>query len=125
MSDDRKFELEYLVKSTPSVLFNFFCTPDGLAIWFADNVNIKDDLYSFVWDGAEQDALLIKRIDGDLLRFRWDDEDEDYFEFRFELDDLTSSTSLFVTDFADEDEKDEAKRLWDTQLNKLFSAIGL
>ena len=125
MSDDRKFELEYLVKSTPSVLFNFFCTPDGLAIWFADNVNIKDDLYSFVWDGAEQDALLIKRIDGDLLRFRWDDEDEDYFEFRFELDDLTSSTSLFVTDFADEDEKDEAKRLWATQLNKLFSAIGL
>ena len=95
MSDDRKFEVEYLVKSSPSVLFNFFCTPDGLAIWFADNVNIKDNVYSFVWEGAEQNAILEKRVDGNLLRFRWEeDEPGTYFEFRF--DSTITCHSIFI-----------------------------
>ena len=49
-----EFELEYLLKTSTKVLENMLSTPSGLSEWFADDVNIKDDIYTFVWDGSEE-----------------------------------------------------------------------
>ena len=50
MADKHKIELEYLLKTSPKVFENMVSTPSGLAEWFADDVNIKEDIYTFYWN---------------------------------------------------------------------------
>lgn len=121
-----KFELEYTFNTSPRVLYNRLSTPAGLAEWFAEDVNLKNDLFSFVWDGTEQFAEVISKKDNSHIRFRWLDEEENsFFEFRIQKDELTGALALIVTDFADPGETDDARDLWDTQIAELKHAIGL
>ncbi len=124
--DNRKFELEYSVNTSPKVLFNRLSTPAGLAEWFADDVNLKGKILTFVWDNTEQQAEILHRKDQKCIRFRWlDENEEDFFEFRLAKDELTGDLALIVTDFADEDEKEDAIDLWNSQIAELKHAIGL
>ena len=125
MSDKKKYELEYLIKSAPKILYNRLGTPDGLEQWFADAVKIEDDILTFTWDNNDQQAKIIGKKANDYIRFRWLDEDEDtYFEFKIKIDDITSEVALIITDFADEDEVEEATLLWDSQVNSLMRLLG-
>ena len=45
--DKVKLELEYIINTSPTILFNCLSTPSGLSEWFADDVNIKNDRYTF------------------------------------------------------------------------------
>ena len=120
-----KVELEYIINTSPNVLFTCLSTPSGLSEWFANDVNIKDQTYTFFWDRSEESALLMKSK-RDSVRFQWeDDEGEDYyFEMAIKIDDLTKDVALIVTDFAEEDEVDEIKLMWDNSISKLNQAIG-
>ena len=128
MSEKVKFEMEFEVNSSTSVLFNMISTPSGLSEWFADDVNIKDDLFTFIWDGSVQQARIIGKKKGESVKFQWLDDMEDgnqnYFEFTIKVDELTNDVALLVTDFADADEVDEAKRLWENQIQDLKTTIG-
>lgn len=126
MADKEKFQLEIVVNASPKLLYNFLATPSGLSDWFADNVNSRGEQFTFMWDGSEETATLLSKKPGSHVKFKWDDdEDEDsYFEMRMQIDDLTSDLSLIITDFAEEDEMDEAMLLWESQVNKLKSVIG-
>lgn len=128
MSEKVKFEMEFEVNSSTSVLFNMISTPSGLSEWFADDVNIKDDLFTFIWDGSVQQARLIGKKKGESVKFQWLDDYEDglktYFEFAIKVDDLTNDVALMVTDFASAGEVEEAKRLWDNQIHDLKTTIG-
>lgn len=121
-----KFELEYLIHTSPAILFNCLTTPSGLSEWFADDVNIKDENFTFFWDGSEEVAKFVNTKKGDSIRFQWlEDEGEDYyFELLVRIDSLTKEVALIVTDFADPDELDEAKLMWDNSISKLKQAIG-
>lgn len=118
--------MEFVVKASPKMLFKFLSTPSGLAEWFADNVNSRGKNYSFFWDDAEEIATLVSKKVDKYIRFKWvEDEDEDtFFEFKLETDELTNDLSLIITDFAEEDEVEESKLLWDSQVNSLLHAIG-
>ena len=122
-----KYELEYTLNTSPSILFNRFSTPEGLSEWFAENVNLQNGKYTFIWEGSEQEASVLQKKNNKLIRFHWeDDEDADaYFEFRIHTDELTGDVALLITDFAEEDEKDDAIDLWDSQISELKHAIGL
>lgn len=123
----KKFELEYAINSSPKVLFNRLSTPGGLAEWFADDVNLHRGIYTFIWEKSEQQAEVVQRKDNKYIRFRWVDEEdqESYFEFRLNQDELTGDVSLMITDFAEDDETTDAVDLWDTQIAELKHAIGL
>ena len=114
-----KFQLEYLLYSSPRALENMLFTPSGLSEWFADDVNIKDDLYTFIWDGSEEQARLLSKKIGERIKFqKLDDEEEGldtYFELHYELDPMTKAVVLTVTDFEDEDDLEETKELWEHQ----------
>ncbi|HRW63389.1 MAG TPA: START-like domain-containing protein [Bacteroidales bacterium] len=121
-----KFELEYSINSSPKILYNRLSTPGGLSEWFADDINIEGSIFTFIWDGAEEQAELITKKENQLARFKWvDDEDEAFFEFKIHKDDLTGDVALVITDFADEDDKDDAIELWNTQISNLKRALGL
>jgi len=128
MSEKIKFELEYLLKVSVKVLENSVSTPAGLAEWFADDVNIKEDIYTFIWDKSEQKARLKAKKSGSYVRFKWLEDEEEgnnvFFEFQFNIDPLTKSLVLRVIDLCEEDELKESKHLWDTQIQDLKRHLG-
>ncbi|QLG46727.1 START-like domain-containing protein [Costertonia aggregata] len=125
MDDRIKFEIEFVIQSSPSLLYNYISTPSGLSEWFADNVNSRGELFSFIWDGSEEEAKLLKRKSDEFVKFAWTDQDDDgFFEMKIIVDEITKDVSLFITDFADEDELDEAKMLWENQIASLKQVLG-
>lgn len=128
MSDKEKIELEYIIKTSSKILYNMISTPSGLSEWFADDVNIKDDIYTFFWNGSEEAARLINNTKPQYVRFRWLEQEEEgedtYFELRIKIDPLTKDVALIVTDFAEEDEKEDTAMLWDEQVNALKHVLG-
>jgi uncharacterized protein YndB with AHSA1/START domain len=121
-----KFELEFGCRASSEMLYEFFSTASGLSEWFCDDVNIRNGIYTFIWDGQMQQARLLKTIDNQLARYQWVDKtDGSYFEFRIQRDDLTNDISLMVTDFAESKaEQESAKLLWHSQVEKLMHVIG-
>jgi hypothetical protein len=122
------FELEFLLKTSSKVLENMLTTPSGLSEWFADDVNIKDDVYTFLWDGSEEEArILTKKLNG-KVKFKWLDDEEEgndtFFEMRYEVDPMTKAVILKITDFAEPDEIEEAQQLWEQQVSELKRVLG-
>lgn len=125
MSDKTKFELEFVIQSSPQMLYNYIATPSGLSEWFADNVNSRGELFTFIWDGAEEEAKLLKKKTDEFVRFAWEEnEDGSFFEMRIIVDEITKDVSLFISDFAEDDEVEEAKLLWQNQISDLKHVLG-
>lgn len=121
-----KFVMEYLLHTPVSLLYDFLTTPNGLAEWFADGVDMKNDIYTFEWDGVKQDAKIVSAKLDSHIRLRWLDKPEGfYFEFKVEQDELTNEVSLIVTDFGDgPDDIATSRHLWETQIHRLMKALG-
>ncbi|MES2108721.1 MAG: START-like domain-containing protein [Bacteroidota bacterium] len=125
MPEKKKFNIEYEIKSSPRILYSFLNEPNGLSQWFADDVNVKDQVYTFTWDDEEQRAKLLLAKENKLVRFRWmDDDPQYYFEMEILQDELTSDVALGITDFAAEDAIGERKLIWDNQIKYLISTLG-
>ena len=125
MSNSKPFKLEYIVKSSPTILYSFLTTPAGLSQWFADSVDINGDTYTFVWNGVPEQADIIEDIENEIVRFRLDySDDHEYFEFAIELSEVTGDTILYVTDFAEESDRRDQEILWDSQIANLIKRIG-
>jgi len=123
MADKVKIQLEFVINCSPKVLFNRLSTASGLAEWFADDVRIKGNRFTFIWGESEQSADLTLHKENRMVRYNWVDE-EGYFEFRISLDELTNDVSLIVIDFAEEDETEDSKELWTTQVEDLKHILG-
>ncbi|MDB2385448.1 SRPBCC family protein [Polaribacter sp.] len=122
-----KFELEIPIHASPRMLYQYISSPSNLQEWFADKVNSRGKVFSFVWEGVEEEAKLITKKADERIRWKWleSEDDESFFEIRIEVDQLTKDVSLIVTDFAeDEDEVEESKQLWENQIEELKHTIG-
>jgi len=85
-----------------------------------------DQTYTFVWDGFPEVAELIEDKEGELVRFAWEDaeDDDEYLEFDLSRSPVTRETIINVTDFADDDEVEDQKALWLTQLTRMKAEMG-
>lgn len=119
----KKIRLEYLLKTTQSLLFSRLSSASGLAEWFADNVIIEGKKITFFWGKTTQQAEILQVINNDSIRFRWLDIEEE-FEFLISQDELTGDVALIVTDSIEEDEEKDSINLWNSQVLKLKHAIG-
>ena len=122
-----KFELEFPIHASPSMLYQYFATPAGLEEWFADRVNSRGKLVTFMWDDSEEEAKILTNKSDERIKYKWTESegDDSYFEFRIQVDALTKDVSLIITDFADdEDDVEEAKMLWENQIEELKHTIG-
>ena len=123
-----KYELEYNLNCSPKVLFSRLSTPEGLSEWFADNVNVEGDIFTFIWNNSESNARLIALKENKFVRFEWideNDEESNYFEFSIIIEEISGSLALIITDFAEADEKVDAVSLWDSQIADLKRALGI
>ena len=125
MSDKKKFNIEYEIKSSPRILYSFLSEPNGLTQWFADDVAVRDQVYTFTWDGEQQKAKMLMMKENKLVRFKWMDDDPNcYFEMEILQDELTNDVALGITDFASEETIPERKLIWDNQIDYLISVLG-
>jgi uncharacterized protein YndB with AHSA1/START domain len=125
MSEKKKFIMEYEIKSSPRILYSFLSESNGLSEWFADEVSVRDQIYTFTWDDEQQKAKLLLVKENKLVKFRWvDDEPEYFFEMEILQDELTNDVALSITDFAPEDTIAERKLIWDNQIEYLISVLG-
>ena len=109
------------------MLYQYISSSSNLQECFADKVNSRGKIFVFTWEGVEEKAELITKKTGDRIRFKWLEsaDDESFFEIKIQVDALTKDVSLIVTDFAeDEDEVEEAKQLWENQIDELKHTIG-
>jgi uncharacterized protein YndB with AHSA1/START domain len=126
MSKKQKFSLEFPIRCSPTILFEFIATASGLQEWFADYVDEKDGTFYFGWNGNNPEvAKVLEKENDKLIRFQWDYMDKDeYFELRIEKSELSNQTILTVVDFADKKEVKDQSQLWEYQLKELFHRIG-
>ena len=128
MEQKTKFEQEYLLKTSPKILNNMLMSPSGLSEWFADDVNIKEDIYTFIWNGSEESARLLSKKNNEYIRFKWIEDEEDgidsFLELRFKVDPMTKMVVLNLISFAFEDELEEVQLYWQNTIEELKRVIG-
>lgn len=127
MSGKIRIEMEFPIQASPQLIYQYISTPSGLSEWFADNVNSRGELFTFIWDDSEEQAKLLNKKNAERIKFKWLNGCEDtsvYFEIRIQVDEITKDVSLIVVDFADEYEVEETRMLWDNQISDLKQVLG-
>ena len=94
MSEMIKYELEFPIKASPYMLYQYISSASSLSEWFADNVNSRGKVFSFFWDGSEEKAELLSSKNNKFVKFKWLDNDENsFFEIKIVVDELTKDVS--------------------------------
>ena len=125
MSKKQLFTLEYPVRCSPAILFEFLATSNGLQEWFADKVDDKLELFVFNWNGTIEKAEVLEKEQDRLIKFHWlHAPANEYFEFKIEKTEVSNQTILIISDFAEKSELKDQKQLWDYQIKELFHRIG-
>jgi len=126
MDEKVKFELEFPIQVSPNLLYQYISTPSGLSEWFADNINSRGEIFTFIWGESEEEAKLLTKKSGERIKLRWlVDEDTPYFfEMRIQVDEITKDVSLMITDHVEEDEIEESKMLWENMVSDLKQVLG-
>ena len=100
--------------------------PSGLEEWFANKVIFKNGIFTFKWDHSEQQAKLIEKKTDEFIRFKWlESEDDTFFEFTINKQELTGDVALQIIDFAEPDEKEDIIEMWDEQIDGLKHTLGV
>ena len=126
MDEKIKYEMEFPIQASPALLYNYIATPSGLSEWYADNVNSRGEMFTFIWEGSEERAKLLSKKNGERVKFRWLEEEDMpyYFELRIQVDEITKDVSIMVTDFAEEVEVEEGRMLWENMISELKMVLG-
>lgn len=120
-----KYVCEFMVRSSPAILYNFLTTPSGLAQWFCDTCDVNGDVYTFGWDGSFEDATIEDYEEDESVKYSWTEgNEEEYFEFVITKSEISNDTVLTITDFADPSDVEDQKRLWESQIENLSQRIG-
>ncbi|MDQ6904531.1 MAG: START-like domain-containing protein [Bacteroidota bacterium] len=125
MSKKIRYTLEYPVRCSPGILYEFLSTSTGLQEWFADKVEDTDGVFSFAWNGSAEEAEVLESEENKSIRFHWVGSPKDeYFEFSIEKSEVTNLTILIINDFAEKKEIKDQSQLWETQVKELFHRLG-
>ncbi len=128
MIKKEKFHVEYIFDNVSRrSLWNHLTSALGLSAWFADEVNISGNTYTFRWNKEKQQAKIIDIKPETSVRFQWVDEEDKkaYFGFTIHSIELTGATALEITDFSEPGEKTDSIDLWDSQIEDLKRTLGI
>ena len=119
------YTLEFPVRCSPVILYEFLASPAGLQEWFANRVDDRDNIFSFTWNGTIEKAEVLEKEQDKFIRFHWlHAPKEEFFEFKIEKSEVTNQTILVIKDFAEKKEIKDQSRLWDYQVKELFHRLG-
>jgi len=119
------YTLEFPVRCSPVILYEFLASPAGLQEWFADRVDDRDNVFSFTWNGTIERAEVLEKEQDKFIRFHWlHAPKEEYFEFKIEKSEVTNQTILVIKDFAEKKEIKDQSMVWNYQVKELFHRLG-
>jgi len=119
------YTLEFPVRCSPVILYEFLASPAGLQEWFADRVDDRDNVFSFTWNGTIERAEVLEKEQDKFIRFHWlHAPKEEYFEFKIEKSEVTNQTILIIKDFAEKKEIKDQSMVWNYQVKELFHRLG-
>ena len=129
----QRIDIEYpLTTKSHNIVWEQISSAHGLERWLADHVAEADGVFTFTWGEpwTEQDvrqAQLLEYVKYDHIRLKWDTDEaeETYWEMRIGKSDLTGHLSLLITDFAEDEDIEGLKILWESNLDRLHRASGL
>ena len=124
MAEKIKLNLEYIVNSSPRILFPYLQEPNALSQWFADDVNYRESIYDFIWDDESYKAKIVSIKENKIIRYKWIEDEPYYFELEIDQDELTNDVALRITDFAKEEDVENRKMIWNNSIEYLQSVIG-
>ncbi|TDQ76415.1 START-like domain-containing protein [Sphingobacterium yanglingense] len=124
MSEKTKIHLEYIINSSPRILYPYLIEPNDLAQWFADDVIYHDGVYEFIWDGESHRAKIAISKENKYVKFKWVDDEPHFFELEIIQDELTNDVALAITDHAKDENVEDRKKIWDNSISYLQSVIG-
>ena len=119
------YTLEFPVRCSPVILYEFLASPAGLQEWFADRVDDRDNIFSFTWNGTIEKAEVLEKEQDKFIRFHWlHAPKEEFFEFKIEKSEVTNQTILVIKDFAEKKEIKDQSMVWNYQVKELFHRLG-
>ena len=112
---------------SPTLLWSYISSQDGLASWFADKVEICGKHFTFFWNNEKRCATQVSQRAGSSIKLRWSDEARKkvYFELKLIKNELTQNTTLVISDFARKSEVKDYIDLWDEQIAILQKKVGV
>jgi uncharacterized protein YndB with AHSA1/START domain len=125
-----KYLAEFEINASKKMLYSYIQTASGLSQWIADDVTVDEDsVYNFIWDGDDHKAKMVSHRTNSFVKFEYiseNDEDDDpaYFELKIDMNELTQSVFLRVTDYTDFDDEEEWYDLWDGMIHTLKETVG-
>lgn len=120
----QKQQLEFILNCSPKLLYRFITNPSDLALWFANDVTVNNDVFTFKWDDEEQQATITEKKPLDYIIYSWKDRKDEFLQFAIKQDALTNTVSLEVTDFCKEDEMQMHAQLWEIAIQSLREKLG-
>jgi len=121
----KKIELEYVLKTSKRILYSRISTASGLSEWFADNVTINENVFTFTWDDYDEFAKIASKRKDEYVKFSWLDKEKRYFKFTIQKHNHSKEISLLITDFIEDDENiEDAESLWEKQISVLRRQLG-
>jgi uncharacterized protein YndB with AHSA1/START domain len=120
------YKIEISIHASPSLLYSYISTPEGLSEWFAEMVNpLINQRFEFTWDGSKQIANVLKLVPNKMVKFQWvKGPPDEFFEIEIIKDEMTNDVALVITDFSDSNEKEENIMVWESQVHVLREKIG-
>jgi len=125
-----RFAFEYEFNASKKMLYPYFTSASGLAQWFAEDVNVDEDgNLNFIWEGIGHKAKLVSHRTNSYAKFVFleDNEegpDSDWVEFKIDLNEMTETTFVKVSEYSEFDDKDEQTMLWEGLLQSLKELVG-
>ena len=124
-----KYSIEFVLGNASQMsLWRMLTDSTSLEQWFADKVKVTDRKYfTFTWEENVQETAQTINRPMTHVRYSWLAEDRlgTYFEFKIHTLELSSEIALEVIGFADQDETDDAKFLWEAQIGMLKRKLGI
>ena len=132
----QRIDIEYpLTTKSYNIAWEQISTAHGLERWLADKVEENNGQFTFIWGEpwTQQDvrkAQLIEYVKYDHIRLKWEEDEaegdmDSFWELRVVKSELTKELTLLITDFAENDEADSLRILWESNLDRLHRASGL
>lgn len=131
MTKKKLYTADFEIHASVKMLYPYIQSASGLAEWFADDVSISPEkVFTFVWDHESHKAIMSSHRINHFTKFEYipeskeDEKDPSYFEIRIEVNEITQTTFLKVSDYSDFDDMDELHDLWKGLVENLKTVVG-
>jgi len=125
------FTADFEINASKKMLYPYISSASGLSQWFADDVTINEDkVYNFIWDDEDHKARMVSHRTHSYVKFEFIPEDEDdaqdpaYFELRLEVNELTQTVFIKITDYSEMDDNEELFDMWEGLIDGLKETVG-